>query len=71
MPRLKSVATQKLVCDEVNKESDLGLLQKPAQKNTIPAQKTIVEYTQKSYSRNSKIQWNRMQIGIVLVREKW
>lgn len=33
-------ATQKLVCDEVNKESDPGLLQKPAQK-------TIVEYTQK------------------------
>jgi hypothetical protein len=38
---------QKIVRDEVNKESDPWLLQKPAQKNTIPAQKTIIEYTQK------------------------
>jgi hypothetical protein len=46
-PDSRVYATQKLVCDEVNKESDPGLLQIPAQKNTIPAQKTIVEYTQK------------------------
>jgi hypothetical protein len=38
---------QKIVCDEVNKKSDPWLFQKPAQKNTIPTQKIIIEYTQK------------------------
>jgi hypothetical protein len=46
-PDSRVYAERKMVCDEVSKDSDPRLLQKQAQKNTIPAKTTIIKYTQK------------------------